>query len=165
MPGDARLGLTVGLVLVVLVAVVFFRKDPPPEQEVAVQGSAQRPTPGVPPLAGSKDSPAHAVGHTLTRAGGSAGYTHMHTVQPGDTLYSLARRYYRDPGKFVEIFLANRESLADPSVLVAGTVLTIPNLPGPPSPEPESGPPPPVLRTEETATPQTVPPPPPPADQ
>lgn len=37
-----------------------------------------------------------------------------HVVQPGETLYSLARHYYRNPGEWVRIFNANREGVYRP---------------------------------------------------
>jgi nucleoid-associated protein YgaU len=52
-----------------------------------------------------------------------------HTVTEGETLFSLARRYYNDEAKFVEIYRVNRDVLKTPDPLTPGTVLIIPNLP------------------------------------
>jgi nucleoid-associated protein YgaU len=53
------------------------------------------------------------------------GFT-VHTVEAGDTLSSIADRFYGDPAKFRIIFAANRNQLDDPDVIVPGQVLRIP---------------------------------------
>ena len=50
----------------------------------------------------------------------------MHTVEPGDTLSSIADTFYGDPAKFQIIFAANRDQLSDPDVIVPGQALRIP---------------------------------------
>jgi LysM repeat protein len=50
----------------------------------------------------------------------------IHTVEPGDTLSSIADTFYGDPAKFRIIFAANRNQLDDPDVIVPGQVLRIP---------------------------------------
>ncbi|MGD9679898.1 MAG: DUF2235 domain-containing protein [Candidatus Obscuribacterales bacterium] len=52
-----------------------------------------------------------------------------HKVVPGDTLYSLAGRYYGDKTKFNRIFEANRDTMDDARELFNGTELRIPKLP------------------------------------
>ncbi len=50
-----------------------------------------------------------------------------HIVRPGESLYTIATRYYKDPGLWRAIFDANRETIGtDPDRLQAGMVLTIP---------------------------------------
>ena len=49
-----------------------------------------------------------------------------HTVKEGETLFSLAQHYYKDGARFVEIYLANQETLREPDRLEPGTVLVIP---------------------------------------
>ena len=108
MPREAKLGLALGVGLVILVAVVFFRKD-------ALQARANGDRPAIaakPPSA-------------LPVARGSK----THRVAEGETLFSLSRRYYNDSGRFVELYHANRGVLQSPEQLPPGTVLHIPDLP------------------------------------
>lgn len=48
----------------------------------------------------------------------------LHTVQPGDNLYTLAQRYLADPARWPE--LQRRNQVADPRRLVPGSPLRIP---------------------------------------
>ncbi len=50
----------------------------------------------------------------------------QHVVTAGDTLFSLAEHYYGNRQRFVDIFKANANVLADPERLSPGTTLTIP---------------------------------------
>ncbi len=50
----------------------------------------------------------------------------VHVVQEGDTLYSLAERYYGHNKYFRQIFTANRNRLEDPNRLPVGMRLIIP---------------------------------------
>jgi hypothetical protein len=52
--------------------------------------------------------------------------THSHVIQQGETLPSIADRYYRKPGEWRPI--AEQNGIADPRRLVVGTILTIPTL-------------------------------------
>jgi nucleoid-associated protein YgaU len=47
-------------------------------------------------------------------------------VQPGDTLYKIARRVYGDAGRWHLIYDANRDKLEDPNQVPAGVELIIP---------------------------------------
>jgi hypothetical protein len=51
--------------------------------------------------------------------------TIRHTVLKGDSLTLLAGYYYKDPRQWKQIYNVNREVLADPHLLVPGTVLKI----------------------------------------
>jgi nucleoid-associated protein YgaU len=53
------------------------------------------------------------------------GFT-IYTVEPGDTLSSIAQDFFGDPDKFRIIFAANRNQLDDPDVIVPGQDLRIP---------------------------------------
>lgn len=121
MPNDAKLGLVLGVGLTITVAVLFFRKDmaaaPPAAMvpgavQVAQQGTntltAQNKERGVP-------------ARTVSRGSGRT-----HVVTEGDTLFSLAEKYYQDKARFVDIYQANREVLTSPDQLPVGTELTIP---------------------------------------
>jgi len=54
---------------------------------------------------------------------------HRHTVREGDTLFSLARRYYGDAERFGAIYQANRGVLRSPDPLPVGAELVIPDAP------------------------------------
>ncbi len=50
----------------------------------------------------------------------------VYEVQQGDHLWKIALDLYQDGFKWVEIWRANQDSLADPNVILAGQVLTLP---------------------------------------
>ncbi len=50
----------------------------------------------------------------------------QHTIHDGDTLESLARRYYGDPERAGDILEANRAVLSDPQVMPIGVKIVIP---------------------------------------
>ncbi len=50
----------------------------------------------------------------------------VHVVAKGDTLFGLARRYYRDQARWKDILNANRNELGDPNLLRVGQRLIIP---------------------------------------
>ncbi len=52
----------------------------------------------------------------------------MHTVQSGESLSLIAKKYYGDPMKYTEIFEANKPALTNPDKIYPGQVLRIPNL-------------------------------------
>ncbi len=55
----------------------------------------------------------------------SAG-SQTYTMKAGDTLYSLARRFYGDGKLWTKIFEANKDKIRDVSDIPIGTVLVIP---------------------------------------
>jgi LysM repeat protein len=57
----------------------------------------------------------------------TADYSKVHTVVQGETLSSIANRFYGDPQVWRPIAVANE--LADPRALFTGQVLRIPSLP------------------------------------
>jgi nucleoid-associated protein YgaU len=131
MPNDAKLGLVVGVGVVIAVAVVFFRKDPAVADPAAA--TSVRPAPaGQPPAAPvsharSRPVSAHSgirEAQTPTVAEGRC-----HTVREGETLFSLAQRYYGDRDKSDYLYQVNRDRLSSPDALLPGTVLLIPKLP------------------------------------
>ncbi len=52
-----------------------------------------------------------------------------HTVQPGETLFGIAREQLGDGSRFEELFELNRDLLVDPSSLPLGVVLRLPATP------------------------------------
>ncbi len=109
MPNEAKVGLVVGVALVIVMAVVFFRRD----------AAHARSTPEAAAVA-AKPPGALASGSAAKR----------HVVAEGETLFSLARRYYNDSAKFVELYQVNRGVLKTPEALSAGTVLIVPEVRG-----------------------------------
>jgi nucleoid-associated protein YgaU len=63
-------------------------------------------------------------GKMASRAAGQ-----RHTVQEGDTLTSLAKRYLGDEEKADSIYRQNQDVIKAPDQLVPGTVLVIPEKP------------------------------------
>ncbi len=49
-----------------------------------------------------------------------------HVVTAGDSLYSIAKRYYGSAGRWTEILAANRDIITNPNALALGTKLRIP---------------------------------------
>jgi nucleoid-associated protein YgaU len=122
MTNDAKLGLVVGVCLVIGVAVAFFRKDLVPERtsDVAEAMTASASTP----------RPAHtATGRSAPPARTVAAHNGQnHTVKHGESLYSLAQQYYGDGKKYTEIYKMNRRIVTNPDYVAPGTVLFIPDL-------------------------------------
>jgi LysM repeat protein len=50
----------------------------------------------------------------------------QYTVKSGDTLSKLAKTFYGDANRYMDIFNANRDKLNDPNMIRVGQVLTIP---------------------------------------
>lgn len=57
-----------------------------------------------------------------------------YVVAPGDSLFSIAARFYGDSSQWELVFAANSGNVTDAHIIHPGQVLTIPELPGP---EPE----------------------------
>jgi LysM repeat protein len=55
---------------------------------------------------------------------GSAATTY--TVQSGDTLSAIAKKFFGNANDYMEIFNANRDQLSDPDMIKPGQVLKIP---------------------------------------
>jgi len=49
-----------------------------------------------------------------------------YTVQSGDTLFSISRKFYKSPKHWKEILEANRKNIQDPKKLTVGETLVIP---------------------------------------
>jgi nucleoid-associated protein YgaU len=50
----------------------------------------------------------------------------QHRVAAGESLSTIAQRYYGDPRQWVRLFLANRAALSNPNRIFPGQVLNIP---------------------------------------
>jgi len=88
----------------------FATYEPPPA-ETTVEADATR----------TPDSADTSSDELLTPVGGQ-----VYTVQKGDTLYKLARRFYNDQARWRDIWEANKTRLTDPSKLQIGMKLIIP---------------------------------------
>lgn len=51
----------------------------------------------------------------------------IHTVEKGESLSLIAKKYYKDPMKYKKIFEANTDKLKNPDVIHPGQELIIPN--------------------------------------
>lgn len=114
MPKDARLGMVIGVSVVIAFAVMFFRKDTP-----AVTGNVQNP--GV--VASSVPEPPVPGLPSYIPA------NRRHTVGEGETLVSIAVKYYGDSGQAAYLFRANRDRLMAPDRVPMGTILYVPEKP------------------------------------
>ena len=62
----------------------------------------------------------------LVRTAQPAGHT-TYTVRSGDTLSSIAQRFYNDPGRWRWIYDANRSTISNPDQIYVGERLSIPH--------------------------------------
>ncbi len=62
----------------------------------------------------------------IAAADGVARTHELYTVQPGDSLRSIADEYYGDANAYVRIWTANRDQLTDPDELRPGQRLILP---------------------------------------
>ena len=53
---------------------------------------------------------------------------HLYTVAAGDTLRSIAQRFYGDENQWRRIFNANQDQISNPDQISVGWVLTIPGF-------------------------------------
>ena len=132
MPNDAKLGLVAGVGLVIVVAVIFFHRDLAATTPFHPEQAATSVNPDVPvPPPAPRSQFRQAKARTMTRitpAGQSVPVEMRHTIREGDTLSTLAQRYYADGSQATVIFEANRDVLKTPDALTPGTAITIPAL-------------------------------------
>jgi nucleoid-associated protein YgaU len=128
-PNDAKLALVIGVGLVVAVAIIFFHKDLMNGRPAANVGNP----PGAAPAAPDSGQPRRVAARPTSRVSRPA--PRQHTVEEGDSLYELAKRYYGDGERFTDIYQANRTVLKRPDRLEVGTVLVIPNVSDAPTSE------------------------------
>lgn len=124
MTNDAKLGLVVGVCLVIAAAVGFFRKELVPERTPdAVEAMTTSAGPAPTPVTQGRSSSRAAPVRTVPVHKGQ-----NHTVKHGESLYSLAQQYYGDGKKYTEIYKVNRRIVTNPDYVAPGTVLFIPDL-------------------------------------
>lgn len=54
-------------------------------------------------------------------------FYHVHTVEGGESLSKIAKHYYKDANKYMQIFNANKDQLSNPDMIKVGQKLKIPN--------------------------------------
>ena len=52
---------------------------------------------------------------------------HIHSVQGGESLSKIAKKYYKDASQYMKIFNANTDQLKNPDLIKVGQELKIPN--------------------------------------
>jgi nucleoid-associated protein YgaU len=67
-----------------------------------------------------------AVAAAAAAGAGSTPAARTYTVQPGDNLSKISKQFYGDANKYMKIFEANKDKLADPDKIKAGMDLLIP---------------------------------------
>jgi nucleoid-associated protein YgaU len=127
MPNDAKLGLVVGVGLVIAFAVLFFHKDPAVSSPQPEGAAAAVPIAPEARPARKADQPSRPQSAVRSSANPEANL--RHTVKEGDTFLSLAGHYYGNVEKSLDIYRVNREVLKTPDRLAPGMALTIPDLP------------------------------------
>ncbi|HUU92622.1 MAG TPA: LysM peptidoglycan-binding domain-containing protein [Phycisphaerae bacterium] len=90
----------------------------PAELEATVPLPATEATTPIPTSMVEVETPVPAVAATTA--------SQTYTMQRGDTLYSLARRYYGDGKLWTRIAEANRSKIRDVTTIPVGTLLVIP---------------------------------------
>ena len=140
MPNDAKFGLLVGVGLTITVAVVFFSKPPASSrlpQRVPPLATASTPTMAVEPAgAAARESsavdpvtsppPPPAALRPIASTPEWRPMPRQHLVTSGETLFTIAQRYYGDGARAGELYKVNRAVIANPDRLEVGTTLVIP---------------------------------------
>lgn len=89
------------------------RAVPAPSREPVVQATPVAPV----------ESPEVNLG---SPPGSSPGQSREYTVQSGDSLYSISRKFYGVTSRYMDIYQANRDTLPSPHALRVGQTLRIP---------------------------------------
>jgi nucleoid-associated protein YgaU len=72
------------------------------------------------------DIQAPAAAAAAAAGGAPTPAARTYTVQPGDSLSKISKEFYGDANKYMKIFDANKDKLADPDKVKVGTNLIIP---------------------------------------
>ena len=138
MPIDAKFGLLVGVGLTITVAVVFFSKVPGDSrlpQRVPPLATAASPTVAHEPVVDSASTaaqpasappPPPAALRPISSAPEWRPMPRQHVVAAGETLFTIAQRYYGDGARVGDLYQANRAVIANPDRLAVGAKLIIP---------------------------------------
>ncbi len=112
-PLEPNVGAVSNTAVVASAPVVAPTPQPPPNNRTAV--TQANPTPPVQPPPADTQAPAVNPKKPST-----------YKVKSGDTLGSIAQKYYGDRNLWTQIYRANRSAIPDKDRLLPGTVLTIP---------------------------------------
>ena len=126
MPNDAKLGLAVGVGLVIAIAVVFYRAESAalngdPAATIVQPENTDPP----PPPRRRKHTPTTSTARA-TMAAPTQFASRRHTVRAGDTFQTLARQYYGAEEKEAVLAAANREAANADGSLTPGMTVVIP---------------------------------------
>lgn len=119
MPRDARLGFVVGVALVILIAVVFYHGDGKAGTAGSLAGADAR----------KKDPASARQQETAGPVPSPRARVRTHVVAEGETLTSIAQKYYDDGSRDKALYAANKSNLRSIADVPIGTVLVIPDLP------------------------------------
>jgi LysM repeat protein len=72
------------------------------------------------------NAPAARPAPTTASGGAAPSPTITYTVQPGDTLSAIAKKFLGNASDYMDIFNANRDQLTDPDKIKPGQVLKVP---------------------------------------
>ncbi len=126
MPNDAKLGLAVGVGLVIFVAVMYYRTESAAStaDPAATIVQPEQTSPAPPPRR-NKRTPATSTASAESGASMQVA-SRRHTVRAGDTFQTLARRYYGAEEKDAILAGANREVANGDGSLKPGMTVVIP---------------------------------------
>ena len=129
MPNDAKLGLAVGVGLVIAVAVMYYRTESAGSTADPAATIVQpEQTDPPPPVRNRKRTPTTSTAR-LDKAAPTQVASRRHTVRAGDTFQTLARQYYGSEEKDAVLTAANRVATSSEGTLTIGTTLVIPEMP------------------------------------
>jgi nucleoid-associated protein YgaU len=131
MPNDAKLGLVLGVGIVIAVAAVFFRKEAAASLPAPARGTAAAVNSAKADSDNSHSSSRPINAKRSAQSGARVSQAipagRRHTVKEGDTLTAIAEQYYGDSQQSDIILQANRDVLQNADDLTPGTRLVIPN--------------------------------------
>jgi len=128
---DFKIGLGVGLLLVVA-AIVWLCTSPKLSTESrALQNTLSKPAPAVtvipqPPVETKPANPEQFISSNVQPSARAEQNHRFYVVQSGDTLSGISRKFYGSQRHWPKILNANRDILHDPNRLTPGLRLIIP---------------------------------------
>ena len=135
MPKDLKIGMILGLV-VVIAAAVWLATRPSLSTKARIgqidtaeglYGTVTSPNTVPGGSEHADDHQSETVDLTVYERPEKIKTQRFHIVHPGETLSSIARQYYGSPGKWQKIYQANQETVKNPNKLIPGTKLIIPD--------------------------------------